>query len=376
MRIGIDCRLAGAAHGGIGRYIAQLVQRLPGTGSRDTWVFFFSDATQAQSVLGVHLANVEVVFAPIKHYTIREQLRMPRIFAAAKLDLLHIPHFNIPLLYRGKIIVTIHDLLWHERGGSEATTLPRWQYTLKYAAYRYIVRQAVRRAGAIIVPTKTIAEVLGKYYPQSLSKTTVAYEGVDQNFLSIRPRSKVHVLRQWHLEATNKYLLYVGSLYPHKNVRLVIDALSELRDYHLICIGTRNVFQKKLEAYVQQKKLRRRVHFLGYAPDEQFVDLLSISEALVQPSFSEGFGLTGVEALTAGYPVVASDIPVFREVYQDASTYFDPHSVTEFVNAVKHCKKPSLSQRLSFRKLYDWQGMTNEIYQLYSQVLSPNDQTA
>src|SRR5690606_36980147 len=130
MRIGIDCRLGGSRHAGIGRYIENLLLRLPSLDSETTWVYFYHDEGQKQAWLSrlATVTNVEWVKAPVRHYTLSEQVKMPRYFSAANLDLLHVPHFNIPVLYPGRLVITIHDLLWHEYYGTQVTTLPSWQY--------------------------------------------------------------------------------------------------------------------------------------------------------------------------------------------------------------------------------------------------------
>ena len=130
--IGIDCRLAGLKHAGIGRYVANLVSRLPKLDSQINWVLFFSDSEQAQEVLpnNQDIPLIKIIFAPIKHYSLAEQVQLPTIFNQEKLDLLHVPHFNVPWFYKGKTVITIHDLLWHEYRGLNATTLSPWKYSV------------------------------------------------------------------------------------------------------------------------------------------------------------------------------------------------------------------------------------------------------
>ena len=134
MKIGIDCRLAGSQHAGIGRYTESLLTSLLKVNSNNNWVLFFYDENQAKAVLKNNFDHqkVQVVITPISHYSVEEQLKLPKIFKAEKLDLLHIPHFNIPIFYSGKLVVTIHDLLWHEYKGGTATTLSPLKYFLKY----------------------------------------------------------------------------------------------------------------------------------------------------------------------------------------------------------------------------------------------------
>ena len=179
MKIGIDCRLAGSKHAGIGRYTESLLLNLLKKDLKTNWVLFFYDKDQAKNVLKnqIKKKNVQVVIAPIKHYSLEEQLRLPKIFKSTKLDLLHVPHFNIPIFYKGKLVVTIHDLLWHEYKGGSATTLSPTKYFLKYLFYKIIARLAVTKAKKIIVPAQTIKDTVIKFYPKTKNKIVITKEG-------------------------------------------------------------------------------------------------------------------------------------------------------------------------------------------------------
>jgi glycosyltransferase involved in cell wall biosynthesis len=371
MRIGIDCRLAGAQHAGIGRYIQKLVEQLVTRKYKPevVWVLFFHDQAQAQEVLGKKFDRMskaeQLVYIPIRHYSVAEQSQLPQVFHRAKLDLLHVPHFNVPVLYRGKLVVTIHDLLWHEYRGAQVTTLKPWQYWFKYLGYKWVAAQAVKKANLILVPAKTIQKTLERYYHKSASKIVVTKEGVDP--IAVAPAVPKSQARQ---------LLYVGSLYPHKNVRLVIDSLKQLPGYTLLIVGARNVFQDQVKAYVKQHNLEKRVVFLGYVSDQELAKVYHQVEALVQPSLSEGFGLTGVEAMAHKVPVLASNIPIFQEIYGDAATFFNPKSSESFVKAVQKLatinKQTVIKRGLKQVEQYSWQRMADETFTAYQKVLTTN----
>jgi glycosyltransferase involved in cell wall biosynthesis len=376
IRIGIDCRLAGRRHAGIGRYIQNLVIRLPKIAPQVDWVYFFADQQHGEEVLAsldeTYRKKISIVFAPYRHYSLVEQMKMPQIFRRANLDLLHVPHFNVPLRWKGNTIVTIHDLLWHEYKGTEVTTLPQWQYWMKYGMYKQTVKHAVQTAKHIIVPAKTIQDTVLRYFPKVKSKITVTTEGIDDSFwseLKKAPPKKTNITSP----ANEKTFIYVGSLYPHKNVKLVIDALSQLPEYQLLIVGTRNVFQTQLSTYVQQKKLEHQVKFLGYVPDEELLPLFQRCTALVQPSFSEGFGLTGVEAMAARLPILASHIPIFKEIYQDAAEYFDPSSCESFITAVHALEKADrqnvIEKGYALAQKYSWDTMAQDTWNVYQKAM-------
>jgi len=362
--------MAGKRHAGIGRYVENLIIRLPQLSQELQqsihWVFFFNDEEQ---VAEFDLPDdVEVILIPYRHYSVAEQIFAHAFFTRAHLDLLHIPHFNIPLLYRGKILLTIHDLLWHEYKGAHATTLPMWKYRLKYQAYLFTVRQAIHRANWILVPAETVKKIVVKYYPLAQAKTEVTSEGIAKQYQELisEPSKTTKTKRK-------KQLIYVGSLYPHKNVIVAIQALAKLPDFTLILAGNRNVFQNQVRQQVADLHMTDRVEFRGYLSDAELIELYQESFALIQPSLSEGFGLTGVEAMAAGIPVIASHIPIFQEIYGQAPIYFDPLSSDSFVNAVEKLDLSDWPKLIEKGKQvatqYDWHETAIKTLQAYIRVL-------
>lgn len=357
--IGIDCRLAGKKHAGIGRYIEELVTRITLEPSIN-WVLFLHDADQLTLP---KLPNVRTVLAPVRHYSLQEQLQMPGIFAKEKLDLLHVPHFNVPLLYRGKTVITIHDLLWHTQSNASATTLSPLIHAIKYAFYKIITAHAVKSALSILVPAQTVKNEILQFYPTlAPDKISVTLEGVGD------------VYRE-HTETASstpeKILFYTGSLYPHKNVITVVEALKSLPDYQLYLSSSRSVFVDEFLSTVNSLDLASRVHHLGRLDDQDLLHWYDKSMALVQPSTAEGFGLTGLEAMAAGLPVIASDIPIFHEIYGDAYVPFAPSDPASFVRALHTLESGSRSARIQAGRaqanLYSWDKMVDQTLALYQQ---------
>lgn len=363
MRIGIDGRLSGSRHAGIGRYVENLLKQLPALAPEIEWVYFYAEPGQLQ--FAESFSNVKLIHAPIRHYTFAEQWQLAPIFNRAHLDLLHVPHFNAPLGVTCPMVITIHDLLWHEFRGSHVTTLPSWLYWPKYLGYRFISARAVKRADSILVPAETVKKIVTKYYPTAESKITVTKEGVEPTFLTAQAR----------LSQPEKILVYLGSLYPHKNVGVVIKALKAMPDYRLIIVSARTVFLDQVRQLVEKHHVTKQVEFAGYLDDRAVASLLHRATALVQPSLSEGFGLTGVEAMAAGVPVVASDIPIFREIYQTGALFFDPSSAEALSLQVDQVSQPEIRKKLieAGKKIssgYKWSTMSEETLSVYRKVLA------
>lgn len=368
--IGIDCRLGGLAHAGIGRYVAELVQRVTKSTQNYNWVLFCTDKTQAVELLQGRKTDrtLRIIYSPIRQYSFGEQMVLPDIFNSVPLDLLHVPHFNVPIMYDKPFVVTIHDLLWHEYRGKDVTTLNPLMYWPKYWTYRFVTKRAVEKAKKIFVPTKTVKKTVDKYYPQVIDKVAVTYEGIGTELVSYAPKVK-NVARK------KKHLLYVGSLYPHKNISLVLEALENLPEYVLELVGSRNVFQERIREEVSDRGLEERVIFSGRISDEELAQEYAAATALIQPSLSEGFGLTGLEALAFNTPVIASDIPIFHEVYGKAAIYFSKHSTASFIAAVQEVEKASVRATLqknaaSVQKRYSWDTLAAETLAGYAETLA------
>jgi len=374
--IGIDARLSGKKHAGIGRYIENLLIELLKTDQPNIkWVFFFHHQQQATPILNKTKShsNLKIIYVPIRHYSFLEQTKLPKIINSEKLDLLHVPHFNISLLNKVPIVVTIHDLLWHQQIGPEVTTLPPWKYYLKYIAYRLVTTQALLKAKKIFVPTNSVKKDLLTLNSSLKNKIVVTPEGISESF------EKQHQCLQnsSRLPQNNKgnLLIYVGSLYPHKNIEVVFQALAKLKDYKLKIVCARNVFVERTRKRVSELNLYNQVEFTGYLSDDELVTAIQSSLALIQPSKSEGFGLTAIEAMAVGTPVIASNLPVFKEIYQQAPLFFNPDNPDELAKLIKKLKDLKTYQHhqafgLKTAELYNWSKMAKNTIDTYLSVIS------
>ncbi|MEK7110977.1 MAG: glycosyltransferase, partial [Patescibacteria group bacterium] len=234
-KIVIDARLAGLEHAGIGRYTQMLIKHL------DNFQFSISNF------------QIKTVNPKIKHYTLAEQFQMPGILEKENPDMVHFPHFNVPFFYNKPFVVTIHDLLWHEQVGTTATTLPAWIYWLKYLAYRLVLRHAVLKSKAIIVPSDWVKKKIVERFPGVENKIHVIYEGVTESFIT-DGRSAVgnEIMTKYNL-LPKQFLIYTGSLYPHKNVNMILDILPQFPELKFIVACARNVFWERFKQEIEKR---------------------------------------------------------------------------------------------------------------------------
>lgn len=377
MRIGIDARLYGLEHAGLGRYVTELVHKVLLQDQANTYILFL---TPAHAKDFQNKPRVEVVVTNTPIYGFLEQLILPVIFIRAKLDLLHIPHFNAPLLFPGKFILTIHDLIKHESKGKETTTRQPWLYFLKRLGYLLLTRLIAIRASHIIVPSEFVKQDVSSKLSVGLDKISVTYEAVsgDLKEIVLSEAEKRRLLG--HFGLSQPFVVYTGSTYPHKNVERLIDAVvrhneTKEADLQLALIGARPVFWERMKKTVEEKKVGHFVKLLGFLDDTEVSKIYSLAFALVHPSKMEGFGLTGLEAMSVGLPVLASNASCLPEVYGQAALFFDPNSVSDLVDKLeKLIGDVDLRSKLSADGLkqarkYSWDKMARETISVYKKAL-------
>lgn len=303
MRIGIDARMMGAGKTrGIGRYVEESVRALLAAAPEHRYVLV---VREARHPFARH-PSVETVVADIPWYGLAEQLRMPAVLAGLKADIVHVPHWNVPIGYRGRFVVTVHDLLlrtFPDSAKASTRSLPvRWA---KRAAYRVISGSAIRRASAVLVPTRAVAEDVRGFFPSAAARIVVGGEGMPAPDPAPAEPSDP------------PYLLYVGSAYPHKRLEALLRAWPSVRaaipDLSLHIVGERDAFMGRLEAMAGDG-----VRFLGRLDDAALADAYRRALAFVYPTAAEGFGLPPLEALARGCPAIVADLPVLHEVLGDA----------------------------------------------------------
>lgn len=363
MKVGIDARLYGPTHTGIGRYVKNLIDHLLLVDKKTNYVLFGDP-----NLLSDYLNNprVKIVRYTPRVYTLTEQVLGPIIFSKEKLDLLHIPHLNAPLGYKGKMIITIHDLIKHYSTGPQTTTLPAWQYFLKHQAYKLVVSQSVNKATSILTPTHYWKKELIETYKLPPDKITVTYEAVDHNLE--RPKKiDSQVLGKYQL--SKPFIVYTGNLYPHKNVDTLVKAVSLFNQTHRLKITLALIFGRSV--FTNRFPATANLRPLGFVSDQDMSQLYSQALCLVQPSFIEGFGLTGLEAMAVGLPVISSSASCLPEVYQDAALYFDPYSYKDLSDKLEQlATKKALRENLIKEgynqvNLFSWKKTAQETFKVY-----------
>ncbi|MCX6724582.1 MAG: glycosyltransferase family 1 protein [Candidatus Shapirobacteria bacterium] len=374
MKIVIDARMYGLEHAGIGRYLVNLINQIEKEDKENKYFILLREKYFHE--LNFKNNNFKKILADYPHYSFQEQILLPIQLIKLKPDLVHFPHFNVPLFYFGKYVVTIHDLIKHESRGMATTTRFSLFYWLKYMVYLSVVWLAVKRAVKIITPSKFWQEELVKRYNLPKNKIVVTYEGVDEKLLQSKTSlDSKNVLAKYKIKTP--FVVCTGSLYPHKNVERLVMAVKKInQDLKLVIVCARNIFYDRFLEKIKKLQAEKFVNLVGFVPDEDLAALYNQAEAFVFPSFWEGFGLPGLEAMALGLPVISSNSSCLPEVYGEAALYFNPSIVEEIAEKIKmvigdtKIRATLIKKGFEQVKKYSWEKMARETLLVYQRVLS------
>lgn len=352
--------------GGIGTYTRNLLREFSSQG-KAFGVRAIVRKRDAESVRE-YCPDVRIVDQPI--YTLSEQFLVPR--ASRDTDLLHVPHFNAPLLHRGPLVVSIMDVI-HLRSAAYRGNLS----TLCYA--RPMLHAAARMAERIVTVSEySRGEIVGELGIPA-SKVTVIPCGVGAEFHTQAPTAEL-------LEAVRvvgvqlPYVLYVGNLKPHKNVATLLCAFAALSvsrkiPHSLLIVGDDPRGKRPLAELVERLGIRNRVIFVPHVSQSLLPRLYAAADLLVMPSSVEGFGLPVIEAMASGTPVITSTAGSLPEVAGDAALFFDPGSPEELsAQLLKIATSPELRADLRARGLaqaerFSWSESARRHCAVYSELL-------
>jgi len=294
MRIGIDARLTHYQAAGISRYTLQLIKALATLQSSDVFTVLQSCHTR-QPLVTEDRFETRRLLTPSHHRL--EQLTLPLEVSLLKLDLLHSPDFIPPFRVKCKSVITIHDL--------------------NFMLYpHFMTKESARYYGQI--------DDLGV----DEKRITVIYEAASSYFQPMdREEAKRRIAQRFGIGAD--FILFVSTIEPRKNIPNLVRAYRLLLDEYnsdatLVLAGAKGWLFEDVFQLVRELDLDNRVRFLGRVATEELLWLYNAARVLVAPSFYEGFGLTPLEAMACGTPVVVSDVSSLPEIVTDAGLTAPP----------------------------------------------------
>ncbi|ADG75247.1 glycosyl transferase group 1 [Cellulomonas flavigena DSM 20109] len=321
MRILLDATAVPADRGGVGRYLDDLLPALVRQGVDLVVVSQERDRD--------HLARLapsaEVVAAPARierrpARLVWEQVALPRLARGTRADVLHSPHYTMPLVPGVPVVVTLHDATFFSH--------PELHSPVKRRFFRTATRHAVRRAGALVVPSRATAREVRRHAGGAEALFHVAYHGVDTSlFHRVDGDDQARVARSLDLEG-RPYVGFLGTLEPRKNVPALVRAwarsVTDLPEPPALVLAGGRGWDEQVAptvAAVRAQHPHLVVRTPGYLPLGDLPGFLSGARVLAYPSLGEGFGLPVLEAMACGAVVLTTRELSLPEVGGEAVAY-------------------------------------------------------
>ena len=382
MKIGIDARkiLSPEKNSdiGVGHYTYQLIRHLLEIDKENEYVLFFDFRVREKDIKKFSQPNVKIKFYPFSDYKkylpgVYSELLGTATLAKEELDVVHAtsPMSRIPTSYRGKTIVTIHDLASY----TNPAVFPKIS-TSKFKATTSLM---AKKADRIIAVSNSTKNDVHKFFACPEEKISVIYGGVDKRFYHEPQITRERFLEKYEIK--HKYILFLGTLEPVKNIDRLFSAFKLFKEkliketgkngYKLVMAGKRGWMTKEYKRMAKDLGISKDVIFTGYVIGDEMVPFFKYADFFVMPSLYEGFGTTVLEAFATGTPAIVSNVSSIPEIVGEAAKLVNPLNVQEIADAMvafandENLRNEYRQKGLEQVKKFDWGKTAQETLEVY-----------
>ena len=384
MRIGIDARtILNPEKGdaiGVGHYTYQLIRHLLDIDKENQYILFFDYRVREKDVKKFSQPNVKIKFYPFSDYKkflpgAYNELLGTATLVKEDLDVIHTtsPMSRIPASYRGKTIVTIHDLAVYK----VPSVFPKLFRTKAKALLNIMAGKANR----IIAVSNSTKKDLCEIFNCPSEKVDVIYSGFDKRFSDESGVAREKVLEKYDIGKDDKYILFLGTLEPVKNISKLFEAFKIFKhscksngmdcDYKLVMAGKKGWLASEYRQMAKDLGISKDVVFTGYVIGDEMVPLFKNADFFVMPSLYEGFGTTVLEAFATGTPAIVTNVSSVPEIAGDAAELVDPMDAQGIADAmIRLAKDEELKNTLREKgklqvQKFDWDKCARETLAVY-----------
>ncbi len=371
LHIGIDGSCIIAQKAGIGFYVSRLLQSLDGLPGDERYTIFTN-----KSLPDLNLSDrFTIDLSPIRSSTLWVQTMLRHRLRRSPVDVFHSGSIGVPLGYRGKTIITVHDLAYlHYPAQKDIATRILWTF---------FVPRMIRQANHILTDSTFTKEDVVSHLNVPSSRITTIHLAADPVFRPVTDRDRLEEFRKENgLE--RDYILFVGTLEPRKNLPFLMRCFAECVrenkiDGDLVIAGKRGWLCEEIFRTAEGLEMGERIRLMGYVPDQEHLRLLYCgARFFVLPSLLEGFGLPPLEAMNCGVPVIASNRGSLPEVVGDAGLLLDATDEGAWKEAiVRWWNESDLSgwREKSLRRAaeFSWERCAKQTLEIYREVATKKE---
>ena len=318
MRVLLDATAVPADRGGVGRYVDELAPELVALGVDLVVVAQSRDVTHYEALLpGAEVIAAPVAIARRPARMLWEQIGLPLLARRVRPDVLHSPHYTLPLLAGVPVVVTLHDATFF--------TTPELHLRSKAFFFRLAIRVASRRAARLVTPSRATRDEVVRLVHARPEEFVVAYHGVDHSMFHATDHDDQMRVRSTLGITESTYVGFLGTLEPRKNVPALIRAWVQVCSGRteppaLVLAGGRG-WDAEIDDVIDEVPPSLTVRRAGYLPLDDLPAFLGGAVVLAYPSLGEGFGLPVLEAMACGAAVLTTRELSLPEVGGNAVAY-------------------------------------------------------
>ncbi len=380
MKIGIDIRLIGKKRTGDEVVFFNLVQHLAKIDEQNSY-FLFTDVVDELKIaeiaknLGIiERKNFQIISIKTLNRFSWNFWDLARQLKSTPVDVYltqYITPFFVPK--KIKIVTIIHDISWN--------FFPQFIKKSDLFFLRFLLPLSLKRADKILGVSKFTRDELEKYYSLPLSKLDYFQNALSEDYKKqdISPEKLEQVQKKYHLP--EKFMLYLGTLQPRKNIPLLLESFALTRDklpnFKVVLVGNRQAhnFDQKIDETIRKHGLEDCVVFPGFADEEDKAAIYKLAQVFVFPSLYEGFGIPLLEAFAVKTPVLASNIPSLQEVAQNSALLVNPGDIDKFAKALYDiCINDNLRNNLTDlavqrAKVFLWENAAKKVRKVFESLV-------
>ena len=366
MRIAFDGTTLTPGRTGVGYYTEHLLQHLAREVEQtgDEIVVLSNQAVDTERPLPPHVRVHDGHRFPVRIGWM--QLCASRALDAVRPDVAHFTNGMIPAGSPVSTIVTVHDM--------SLRLYPQCHPVRRLLLNRPLMHLAIRQAAAIVTVSHSARRDLLRLHGVAPERVSVVHEAASPAFRPISDPALLERVRATY-GLPSRFLLYVGTIEPRKNLSRLFDAFAAARaqgmPHQLVCVGPYGWSSSDLAGRIERLGVKDAVHFTGYVNFADLPALYNLGEFFVFPSLYEGFGLPVVEAMASGVPVITSNTSSLGEIAGDAAETIDPTSTDALADAIyRLATEPELRRELVRRGLersraFSWERTAKEMLAVY-----------
>ncbi|MBN1903068.1 glycosyltransferase family 4 protein [Candidatus Sumerlaeota bacterium] len=377
MRIVIDARYLTREYSGIRIFTERLLEHLALQDKINEYFCLVQPDYTRPIALGDNFHLIKYNARPLSLKTVFSLHRGVKLL---KPDFFHVLFPLMPVFYKGKLLIHVHDLqplMMKEWTGGRILPLKK----IYEIFYWWIYPHTFRKASWIVAVSQATKDALSEIMPELAEKTIVIHSGIDLDKGELRNNNIMETLRErYHIPP--RYILYVGSTRPNKNIPVMLQAFSRLKDVDpslsdvaFVLVLTRDRFIADIMRVVKDRNLESGIRILEPVGQAEKHALYQNAQLLFFATRFEGFGFPLLEAQSYGAPVVASNCHALPEIAGDSAYLVDPGNVESLTEALRRVltDQPLREDLINKGKQnilnFSWERTASQVLEIYNHLM-------